>query len=66
MALHEQMRQAGSRLWINPQLVNGPTPAEHTNLGNRRQVMRHIVQLLFPNLLESTWYKGLKKKLTKG
>ncbi|MGH1336609.1 MAG: hypothetical protein ACRBFS_10810 [Aureispira sp.] len=66
VALHEQMRQAGARLWINPQLINGPTPAEHVNLGNRRQVMRHIVQLLFPNMLESNWYKSLKKKVTKG
>jgi hypothetical protein len=65
VALHEQMRQAGARLWINPQLINGPTPAEHEQLGNRRQVIRHLVQLLFPNLLESNWYKGLKKKLTR-
>lgn len=65
VALHQQMRQAGSRLWINPKLINGPTPAEHVNLGNRRQIMRHIVQLLFPNMLESNWYKKLKKKLKK-
>ncbi len=65
VALHAQMRAAGARLWINPKLINGAPPAEHINLGNRRQVMRHIVQLLFPNMLESKWYKGLKGKIAK-
>lgn len=66
VALHEQMRATGARLFINPKLVNGPTPAEHVNLGTRRQVMRHMVQLLFPNMLESNWYKSLKGKVKKG
>lgn len=56
--LHQQMRNSGSNIYINPKMVNCVSPLEHVNVVTKNMLVKHAIEHFFPFLL-----RGIPGKL---
>ncbi len=51
VTLHKQITDKGFKIYINPKLINCESPIEHTELFNKKMLIKHLIEQFAPFLL---------------
>ncbi len=52
VTLHKQITDKGFKIYINPKLINCESPVEHTELFNKKMLIKHLIEQFAPFLLK--------------
>ncbi len=57
VTLHKQITENGYKIFINPKLINCDSPVEHTELFNKKMLLKHLIEQFAPFLLKFKQFK---------
>lgn len=63
VALHDQMRKSGYKIYINPKLINCKSPIEHMKLFSKKMLLKHMIEEFFPFLLRGKLFKSIQQRV---